>query len=70
MTSKEAFELIFGQYGINDAGFKIWQAAVNWERREIEDVVKRYRSRNSESGPRKMAAESIINSIKRRDKKC
>ena len=70
MTSKEAYEFIFGQYGINDAGIKIWEAAVNWERREIEDIVKRYKQRNSESGPRKMAAESIINSIKRRDKKC
>ncbi len=70
MTSKEAFEFIFGQYGINDAGIKIWEAAVNWERREIEDIVKRYKQRNSESGPRKMAADSIINSIKRRDKKC
>ncbi len=70
MTSKEAFEFIFGQYGINDAGIKIWEAAVNWERREIEDIVKRYKQRNNESGPRKMAAESIINSIKRRDKKC
>jgi hypothetical protein len=70
VTSKEAFEFIFGQYGINDAGIKIWEAAVNWERREIEDIVKRYKQRNSESGPRKMAADSIINSIKRRDKKC
>jgi len=70
VTSKEAFEFIFGQYGINDAGIKIWEAAVNWERREIEDIVKRYKQRNSESGPLKMAADSIINSIKRRDKKC
>lgn len=70
MTSKEAFEFIFGQHGINDAGIRIWDAAVNWERREVEDIVKRYKQRNSESGPRKMAADSIINSIKRRDKKC
>ena len=70
MTSKEAFEFIFGQHGINDAGIRIWEAAVNWERREVEDIVKRYKQRNSDSGPRKMAADSIINSIKRRDKKC
>ena len=70
MTSKEAFEFIFGQHGINDAGIRIWEAAVNWERREVEDIVKRYKQRNSESGPHKMAADSIINSIKRRDKKC
>jgi len=70
VTSKEAFEFIFGQHGINDAGIRIWEAAVNWERREVEDIVKRYKQRNSESGPRKMAADSIINSIKRRDKKC
>ena len=70
MTSKQAFELIFGQYGINDAGIKIWEAAVNWERREIEDTVKRYRSRNAENVSRRTAAESIITAIKRRDKKC
>jgi len=70
VTSKEAFEFIFGQHGINDAGIRIWEAAVNWERREVEDIVKRYKQRNSDSGPRKMAADSIINSIKRRDKKC
>ena len=68
MTSKEAYEFIFGHYGINDAGIKIWEAAVNWERREIEDAIKRYRQRNAESGVRKRAAESILNSIKRRDK--
>lgn len=70
MTSKQAFELIFGQYGVNDAGIKIWEAAVNWERRECEDIVKRYRSRNLENVARKTAAEAIITSIKRRDKKC
>ncbi len=70
MTSKEAYELIFGKYGINDAGIKIWEAAVNWERRECEDIVKRYRARNLENVARKTAAEAIITSIKRRDKKC
>lgn len=70
MTSKQAFELVFGQYGVNDAGIKIWEAAVNWERRECEDIVKRYRSRNIENVARKTAAEAIITSIKRRDKKC
>lgn len=68
MTSKQAFEFIFGQHGINDAGIKIWEAAVNWERREIEASVKRYRQRNMESGVRRRAAESILESIKRRDK--
>ena len=70
MTSKQAFELIFGEYGINDAGFRIWQAAVNWERREIESTVKNFRQRNAENGARKFAAQSILTSIKRRDKKC
>ena len=70
MTSKQAFELVFGQYGVNDAGIKIWEAAVNWERRECEDIVKRYRSRNIENVARRTAAEAIITSIKRRDKKC
>lgn len=70
MTSKEAFEFIFGQYGINDAGIKIWEAAVNWERREIEATVKNFKKRNSENYARKMAADSILTSIKRRDKKC
>ena len=68
MTSKEAFELVFGQFGINDAGIKIWEAAVNWERREIEATVKNYKKRNSDNYTRKMAAESILTSIKRRDK--
>lgn len=70
MTSKEAFEFIFGQYGINDAGIKIWEAAVNWERREIEATVKNYKQRHSDNYARKMAADSILTSIKRRDKKC
>jgi hypothetical protein len=70
VTSKEAYEFIFGKYGINDVGIKIWEAAVNWERRSIEATVKNYRQRNSENGPRKLAAESILTSIKRRDKKC
>ena len=70
VTSKQAFELVFGQYGVNDAGIKIWEAAVNWERRECEDIVKRYRSRNIENVARRTAAEAIITSIKRRDKKC
>jgi hypothetical protein len=70
VTSKQAFELIFGQYGVNDAGIKIWEAAVNWERREIESVVKNYRARNSLNVARKTAAQAILTSIKRRDKKC
>lgn len=68
MKSKEAFEFIFGQYGINDAAIKIWEAAVNWERREIEASVKRYKDRNKDNGMRKAAAESILLSIKKRDK--
>jgi hypothetical protein len=68
LKSREAFEFIFGQYGINDAGIKIWEAAVNWERREIEASVKRYKDRNKDNGMRKTAAESILISIKKRDK--
>lgn len=67
MTSKEAFEFIFGQFGIHDAGIKIWEAAVKWERAECEAVAKRYRDRNT--GIKKLAGESIANSIKRRTKK-
>lgn len=66
MTSKEAFEFIFGQYGINDAGIKIWEAAVRWERAECEAIAKRYRDRNT--GIKKVAGESIAKSIKRRAK--
>ena len=68
MTSKEAFELIFGNLQDKEAEFKIWQIAVNWERRDVEDIAKRYKQRNSNNYARKCAAESIIQSIKRRDK--
>ncbi len=64
MTSKEAFEFIFGQYGINDAGLKIWEAAVKWERAECMDVAKRYAQRND--GIKRVAGKSIASSIKRR----
>ena len=67
MTSKEAFEFIFGQFGIHDAGYKIWEAAVKWERAECEAVAKRYRDRNT--GIKKLAGNSIAESIKRRTKK-
>jgi hypothetical protein len=68
VSSKQAFELIFGQYGMNDAAIKIWEAAVNWERRECEDIAKRYKQRNKDHVTKKTAAESIINSIQRRNK--
>lgn len=68
VSSKQAFELIFGQYGLNDAAIKVWEAAVNWERKECEEIVKRYRQRNKDSVLKKTAAESIINSIQRRNK--
>lgn len=67
VSSKQAFELIFGQYGLNDAAIKVWEAAVNWERKECEDIAKRYRQRNKHNVAKKTAAESIINSIKRRN---
>ena len=67
MTSREAFEFIFGQYGINDAGIKIWEAAVRWERAECEAIAKRYGSRHD--GVRRLAGKSIAGSIKRRTKK-
>ena len=69
MTSKEAFEFIFGQYGINDAGIKIWEAAINWERHEMIDVMKRYKNRNSDSPGKKHAADAVIDVVKRRIKK-
>jgi hypothetical protein len=65
VTSKEAFEFMFGQHGINDAGIKIWEAAIQWERCEMIDSAKRYRQRN-DNGAKRMAAESFINTIKRR----
>lgn len=68
ITSKQAFELIFGKYGINDAGIKIWEAAVNWERGECEDIAKRYKQRNTHHGAKKTAADSIMRSIQRRRK--
>jgi cytidylate kinase len=68
VTSKEAYEFIFGQYGVGDAGIKIWEAAVNWERRECEAIAKRYKQRNNDSVIKRTVADSIINSIKRRDK--
>lgn len=69
MTSKEAFEFIFGQYGINDAGIKIWEAAINWERHEMIDVMKRYKQRHADSAGKKHAADTVINVVKRRIKK-
>lgn len=69
ITSKQAFEFIFGHYGINDAGFKIWEAAVNWERQEMLAKMKRYRDRNKESPLKRQVAENIIDGIKLRIKK-
>lgn len=68
VSSKQAFELIFGQYGLNDAAHKVWEAAINWERKECEEIAKRYRQRNKDNVLKKTAAESIINSIQRRNK--
>lgn len=68
MTSKEAFEFIFGKYGINDAGYRIWEAAVKWERGECEDIAKRYKQRNADNIARRVAGESIQKSIQRRSK--
>lgn len=67
MTSKEAFEFIFGQYGINDAGIKIWEAAIQWERNELIDSTKRYKQR-CDNAMKRMAADAVINNIKRRIK--
>ena len=67
MTSKEAFEFMFGQHGINDAGIKIWEAAIQWERCEMIDVAKRYKQRNDHP-MKKMAADSFINTLQRRIK--
>jgi hypothetical protein len=68
VTSKEAFEFIFGKYGINDAGYRIWEAAVKWERGECEDIAKRYKQRNVDNIARRVAGESIQKSIQRRNK--
>lgn len=66
MTSKEAFEFIFGQYGINDAGYKIWEAAINWERQTTIDTLKRYKARNKDSPLRKDVAEYMIANIRKK----
>ena len=67
MTSKEAFEFMFGQHGINDVGIKIWEAAIQWERCEMIDVAKRYKQRN-DNIIKKTAADSFINTLQRRIK--
>lgn len=67
MTSKEAFEFIFGQYGINDAGIKIWEAAIQWERNELIDSTKRYKQR-CDNAMKRMAADKFVETIKRRMK--
>jgi hypothetical protein len=67
VTSKEAFEFIFGQHGINDAGVKIWEAAIQWERKELIDSTKRYKER-CDNGMKRMAADKFIETIKRRMK--
>lgn len=67
MTSKEAFEFIFGQHGINDVGIKIWEAAIQWERCEMIDAAKRYKQRNDHI-MKKTAADSFINTLQRRIK--
>lgn len=64
MKSKEAFEFIFGKHELNDAAYRIWEAAVDWERRQCVDTVKRYKSRNA--GVRIIAADSIIDLLKKR----
>lgn len=69
LTSKEAYQVIFGEYGLNDAAFKIWEAAVKWERGECEDIVKRYRQRNSDNTLKKVTAENILKTIQRRSNK-
>jgi hypothetical protein len=67
VTSKEAFEFMFGQHGINDVGIRIWEAAIQWERCEMIDVAKRYKQRNDHV-MKKMAADSFINTLQRRIK--
>ena len=67
MTSKEAFEFMFGQHGINDAGVRIWEAAIQWERNELIDSAKRYKNRNDHM-VKKAAADSFINTLQRRIK--
>ena len=64
MKSKEAFEFIFGKHELSDAAHKIWEAAVDWERRQCVDTVKRYKYRNT--GIRNMAASSIVDLLKKR----
>jgi gluconate kinase len=67
VTSKEAFEFMFGQHGINDVGIKIWEAAIQWERCEMIDAAKRYKQRNDHI-MKKTAADSFINTLQRRIK--
>lgn len=69
MTSKEAFEFMFGQHGINDVGLRIWDAALNWERHEMIASMKRYQYRNRDSVGKRHAADAVIDVVKRRIKK-
>jgi hypothetical protein len=64
VKSKEAFEFIFGKHELSDAAHRIWESAVDWERRQCVDTVKRYKYRNT--GIRNMAASSIIDLLKKR----
>lgn len=65
-TSTEAFNRTFGDYGIKDAGLPIFQAGADWERDEIEAMIKKSMERNQHSVAFKTLAQRILDRIKKR----
>lgn len=65
-TSEEAFGKTFGEFGINDAGLPIFQAGADWERDEIEAMIKKSMERNQHSVAFKTLAQRILNNIQKR----
>lgn len=63
MKSEEAFEKIYGEFGINDAGYPIFKSGADWERDEIEKILLRFIKRHEFSGY-SAAAKMILNSVK------
>lgn len=68
LTTKKAFELIFGEHGIHDAGYPIFETGAQWERAQIELILKRFIDRHADNGAYANAARMILNSVRQRKK--
>lgn len=66
MTSKEAFEKTFGEYGINDAGYPIFRKGSEWEREEMVHLLRRFMSRHQNNGAYVNAARMILKTVQQR----